>query len=71
MAARPFLTLGPTSVSISVKGTVKQQIGQLERIKRTAGPLINQMPSCNMRDRARLIYNLAKELQDDLAKMKG
>ena len=43
-------------------------IGILENIKRHAGPLIRKMPSNNMRDRARKIYDLAKELQDDLAK---
>lgn len=46
----------------------KRQIGMLETVKRQAGPLVGMMPSANMRDRARKIYDLAKELQDDLAK---
>lgn len=40
----------------------------LQKIKDTAGPLVGLLPSTNMRDRARKIYDLAKELQDDLSK---
>ena len=43
-------------------------IGMLQDIKNTAGPLIGLMISANHRDRARKIYDLAKELQDDLSR---
>lgn len=40
--------------------------GMLQRIKDTAGPLVSLVESANHRDRVRKIYDLAKELQDDL-----
>lgn len=40
----------------------------LQAIKNQAGPLVGMLPSTNMRDRARKIYDMAKELQDDLAR---
>lgn len=48
--------------------TPAQLIGALEGVKRAVAPLCGALPSATMRDRARRIYNLARELQNDLAR---
>lgn len=57
--------LAPEELTAQLR--TKQQV-MLEIIKRKAGPLVGMMPSANMRDRARKIYELARELQNDLTK---
>lgn len=47
------------------------QIAILEQIKKKVAPLCGAMESANFRGRARRIYELAKELQDDLRKANG
>ncbi len=47
------------------------QIVILERIKRSIAPMCGVLQSANWRDRARRIYNLAKELEDDIKKANG
>lgn len=44
------------------------QIIILERIKRSIAPMCGVLQSANWRDRARKIYNVAKELQDEIRK---
>jgi len=61
----PLPALSPEEVTKKLRAN---QIGMLEVIKRKAGPLVGAMPSANMRDRARKIYDLALELQNDLSK---
>lgn len=47
------------------------QIIMLERVKRNVGPLCVNLDSNNWRDRARKIYDMARELQDELKKASG
>ena len=48
--------------------TTEAQLIILDRIKRLMAWLCGVFPSANMRDRARKIYNLAKELEEDIRK---
>jgi hypothetical protein len=44
-----------------------KQVGQLERAKRTLGPLCATLPSATLRDKARKAYLICKEIQDHIA----
>ena len=57
-----------TRIAMSSIESPDVQILILARVKRMVAPMCGVLPSANMRDRARRIYNIAKELEDDIRK---
>jgi len=44
------------------------QLAILHKVKRSIAPLCGVLPSANMRDKARKIYDIAKQLEEDIKK---